>query len=127
MSGPSTPTIDQRPSTLNPTQTTSVHIGRAAAEEKAEDEGELSDRQLLRQLLKTQLHMQEQIQQQNAPLQQLQSQQRDGPSMARPGVSPLRTSSPTGEYSASAAIPLPPLGERRRNDPRRQSYGNPLP
>ena len=97
-----------------------MHIGRAAAEEKGEDEGELSDRELLRQLLKTQQFMQQQ-------LQLMQAQQRDTSSSARPVVSPLRTSTPAGEYSASAAIPLPPLGERRRNDPRRQSYGNPVP
>ena len=120
MSQMATPTIDQHPSTLNPTLTTSVHIGRAAAEEKGEDEGELSDRELLRQLLKTQQFMQQQ-------LQLMQAQQRDTSSSARPVVSPLRTSTPAGEYSASAAIPLPPLGERRRNDPRRQSYGNPVP
>src|ERR1700761_5995252 len=105
-----TPTIDQHPSTLNPTQTTSVHIGRAAADEKGEDEGELSDRELLRQLLKTQQFMQQQLQLMQA--QQMQAQQRDTSSSARPVVSPPRVSSPTGEYSASAAIPLPPLGER---------------
>ena len=115
MSQMETPTIDQHPSTLNPTLTTSVHIGRAAAEEKGEDEGELSDRELLRQLLKTQQFMQQQ-------LQLMQAQQRDTSSSARPVVSPLRTSTPAGEYSASAAIPLPPLGERRR-----KSYGNPVP
>ena len=82
--------------------------------------------QMQQNFQKMQAQMQAQMQQQMAQLQQLQVQQRDTSSLARPVVSPLRASSPTGEYSASAAIPLPPPGERRRNDPRRQSFGNPI-
>jgi hypothetical protein len=119
---PATPLLARVTATLGSAGV--INVGRGAEEEQKTGSSEASKMDLLMASIQ---QMQEQMQQQMAQLQQLQAQQRDAAFVARPVGSPLRTSSPIGEYSASAAIPLPPLGERRRNDPRRQSYGNPLP
>ena len=119
-----------------------VTYGGAGQEEQERKlgEGAVSNAALLRRMQASEERQERQYEQMVLFQQQMRqfmmgmsrTQYGDTASLARPvAASPLNihTMSPAaaGEYSASASIPLPPLGaQHRRYDPRRQSMGMPL-
>ena len=91
--------------------------GQEAEELKARKntDEELSNRELMRQVLQSMRQLQ-------AKVEALEQQQVKA-SVKRQSIGPFTAGSPLTEYSASAALPLPPVVAQ---PPRRQSYGMPL-
>ena len=87
--------------------------------------------QLLRESVETQRQLAVQLADQQRQIAELtRRSHKAGVSHPRLSLSPSYiTSTPAGEYSASAALPLPPvvLQLPRKQDPRRASYGQPAP
>lgn len=118
-------------------QTTLHQQSGSDGKEESKASGEFSwaaMRDMLAAMQQQQLDAQVQQQATQAQVQQLLQhlgdRQRDSASVARPIPTPsYRVPPPVGEYSASASIPLPPPGElhTRKQEPRRQSMGQPAP